>query len=218
MGETEVTQEQWRRVMGANPSYYTGPYGRENPDNRPVENISWDEAVEFCNALSRLEHKTPVYTVNNSTVTPNWNADGYRLPTEMEWVWAAIGADTLAPGQLNSKGYMKIFSGTGLRDNCGWFGLTLLDAKTFEVKKKSRNEVNLYDMTGNVWEWCWDWHSSLPARNLVDYQGPGTGNNRIAKGGGFGDSDGTIFPAYRNFSLNPAQKKNDVGLRIVYRD
>jgi formylglycine-generating enzyme required for sulfatase activity len=216
MGETEVTQELFLAVMGTNPSYFQGsPAAGEVQAKRPVERVNWYDAIAFCNKLSLLDGKEPVYSVSgisnwasvayssiptssNSTwnaVTQDLTKNGYRLPTEMEWKWAAMGADKTV--QPNTTGYNKMFAGnngTNIIQN-SWYTMNS-SSKSHEVGKKLPNELNLYDMSGNVWEWCWDWHADTyrvlcggsfgsPAENLrLAWWNDGPPEYRVI-GGGF---------------------------------
>jgi formylglycine-generating enzyme required for sulfatase activity len=196
MGETEVTQELFQAVMGTNPSNFTS-----NPEDGsadgwkrlPVEEVSWYEAIAFCNKLSLLDGKDPVYSVSGisdwaglaysaipTSMYTDWDAatmdtgkDGYRLPTEMEWMWAAMGADKTV--QPNIAGYTKDFAGSTGSNSVGdyaWYDSNS-NSKTHEVGMKAANELGLKDMSGNVWEWCWDRYDSYyPDGTLTDYQGP----------------------------------------------
>ena len=140
MLSTEVTQGLYAAVMGSGPpSYFHG-------DNLPVEQISWVEAVTFCNALSTYVGLTPVYTINgtgNNDITQDTSKSGFRLPTVEEWQYAAKGGEAYT------------YAGSNTLDNIAWYGLNSGNY-THPVGTKDPNGYGLYDMTGNVYEWCWD--------------------------------------------------------------
>lgn len=148
---TEVTQELYESVMGENPSKFKGE------KNLPVENVSWYDAVYFCNKLSAKCGLTPVYAVDGETDVEKWgyaphitgtvsqneNNNGYRLPTVEEWQYAAKGGQEFK------------YSGSANLDEVGWYDKNSKE-KTHPVAQKNSNVYGLYDMSGNVWEWCWD--------------------------------------------------------------
>jgi formylglycine-generating enzyme required for sulfatase activity len=235
MGETEVTQELFEAVMGINPSSFTsGADSGETQNQRPVENVSWYDAIAFCNKLSLLGNKEPVYSVSGvtdwNTVTiptsgdATWNAadmdttkNGYRLPTEMEWMWAAMGADTANPGQLNTTGYDKAFAGSTGSNSIGdyaWYDSNSGN-KTHEVGKKAANELGLYDMSGNVREWCWDWYGAYGSGSQADPRGAPMGTTeRIRRGGSWIDSASHAGLASR-YSNSPFITGAYYGFRVV---
>ena len=138
---TEVTQELYKSVMGENPSEFNGE------KNLPVEKVSWYDAVEFCNKLSKEAGLEPAYSINGSSVEWNRNASGFRLPTVEEWQYAAKGGQDFK------------YSGSGNLDEVGWYSENSGN-KTHPVAQKAPNGYGLYDMSGNVLEWCWDSDSS----------------------------------------------------------
>lgn len=155
----------------------------------PVQRVSWYDAIAFCNKLSLLEGVTPVYSVsgvnfstltyaqiptsNNTTwnyVSANWQSNGYRLPTEMEWMWAAMGADTENPGATNRTGHQKAFAGSTVNNSIldyVWY-YSNSSSGTNPVGLKLPSELGFYDLSGNVAEIVWDWMDDYPAGSLTD--------------------------------------------------
>ena len=218
MGKYEVTQAQYQAVMGNNPSYFTG-------ENLPVEQVSWYDAVEFCNVLSEIEGLTPYYTINktegsdpNNTngdydprwlVTQNTTATGYRLPTEAQWEYAAKGGNPTAAGWV---GYT--YAGSDDPNEVAWYGDNNDPYGTKPVGTKKPNGLGLYDMSGNVWEWCWDWYGSYSSGAQSDPGGASSGSYRVGRGGLWGYSAENVRSAYR-FSYDPYVRNSDIGFRLV---
>lgn len=168
IGRYEVTQEEYQALMGVNPSFFKGQ------SELPVENISWLDAVTFCNKLSEKQGLTPCYVIGRHYVEFNAKANGYRLPTEAEWEFAARG------GTL-SKGYL--YSGSNSLDEVAWYKDNS-KGKTQRIASKIGNELGLYDMSGNVWEWCWDWYkNSYEGLGGVNPLGPTQGTEKVRRGG-----------------------------------
>ena len=174
IGKYEVTQEQWKAVMGSNPSNWKGT-------ELPVESVSWYDAVEFCNELSKLEGREPAYIINGTNVTCDFSKNGFRLPTEAEWEYAARGGK-------ESKGYTYAGSDTVedvawyLSDSSSWYDSDR-SSRTHPVGQKQANELGLYDMSGNVLEWCWDWIGNYSSSRQSDPTGPLSGSRRVLRGG-----------------------------------
>ena len=231
MSQHEITREQFEMVMGvdsSNPVYSSGK-------NDPVQKVNWYHAIAFCNKLSLMEGKTPVYSVSgvdfgalsyaqiplvsNATwnaVTANWSADGYRLPTEMEWMWAAMGA-------TNSRN--KAFAGStgsNLIGDYAVFGFGGYETgrttteRTNPVGSKLPNELGIYDLSGNVWEWCWDWHGTYPSGALTDYTGASSSTVRILRGCGW-YNDSTYCTVATRSGTFPQDLNYYRGFRVVRR-
>ncbi len=185
IGRYEVTQAEYQAVMGNNPSYFSG-------SDKPVEYVSWFDAVEYCNARSIQEGLTPCY--NTSNWTCNINANGYRLPTEMEWMFAAKGGN-----QEPATGYNQ-YAGTDVEaelTNYAWYSSNS-GSTTHNVGTKVPNQLGLYDMSGNVWEWCNDWYGSYSSSAQTDPVGPATGSDRVYRGGSWCSSATNCRVAFRN--------------------
>jgi formylglycine-generating enzyme required for sulfatase activity len=150
---------------------------REEGDNYPIYYVSWYEAVEYCNRRSLKEDLTPAYRGSSDVVTCDFSASGYRLPTEAEWEYAAKGGD---------KAYMTFeYAGSNSTDGVAWYSDNSGE-KTHPVGTKQPNSLGIYDMSGNVWEWCWDWYGPYNPWSLTDPQGPASGSIRVLRGGSWG--------------------------------
>ena len=221
IGETEVTQELWEKVMGNNPSSFSSsPESGEVQEKRPVERVSWYDCIEFCNELTKqagLGESQCVYSVEGhiygtadavakKVPEMDMNKKGFRLPTEAEWEWAANGG----------KDYK--WSGTNVESelvNYAWYGATNGSGKTHEVKQKQPNGYGLYDMSGNVWEWCWDRYGVLPNPMPPDYAGPASSSDyRVVRGGSWSVVADFAARACRG-DCNRDESSDVLGLRLA---
>jgi formylglycine-generating enzyme required for sulfatase activity len=221
MGKYQVTQAEYEAVMGTTPSHFKGA-------NLPVEQVSWYDAVEYCNRLSQREGLSPAYTIdkgrsdtNNKSdyddvrwlVTMNLNANGYRLPTEAEWEYACrAGTKTPFNTGNNITTNNANYDGNYPYNNNA---KGIYRERTTPVGSFAANPWGLYDMHGNVWEWCWDWYGEYPVSAQVDPRGAVSGADRVIRGGGFNNSAGRIRSAYRSYGGDPSDWSYSVGFRLV---
>ena len=177
LGRTEVTQGQWEAVMGNNPSKFKGD------PNLPVEQVSWDDATEFCQKLSA-----------KGLLPAGWK---FVLPTEAQWEYACRAGTT---GDY-----------AGKLDEMAWY-YTNSGNKTHAVGTKKANAWGLYDMHGNVWEWCAAWYGYYPAGALTDPAGSNTGVSRVDRGGSWYGDAADCRAAYRG-RLEPGFRSHSLGFR-----
>jgi len=202
MSRFPITQREWREVMGTNRSTFRG-------DNLPVETISWIEAARFANALSIREGRTPVYTITGfNNVTRNLTANGYRLPTEAEWEFAARGGI-----ECNQN---FTYSGSNIRSEVAWYFGNRQRAGTHGVGRLKPNALGLYDMSGNVQEWVNDWYGAYAAGSQTNPNGPGDagGRSRVLRGGSWASSEDNIRVAARD-NIYPIFLGGSIGFRLV---
>lgn len=206
IASTETTQALWEAVMGKNPSAFKGA-------TRPVERLSWFEAVEFCNRLSVLQGLEPAYTISGSLVQWDKSANGYRLPTEAEWEYAARGGSQVV-GLLERASASPGYAGSSNANEVAIFAANAGN-KTWPVGSKKPNELGLYDMSGNVWEWCWDFYGSYPATAVDNPDAPSQRSaSRVIRGGAWFTPLNLIRTTYRFWS-EPRAKINTIGFRLA---
>ncbi len=192
MDKFPMTQDLYQSVMGKNPSGFKG-------DDLPVENVSWFDAVLFCNALSEKNGLEPVYQVNGEKVQIDYEKNGYRLPTEAEWEYACRG-------NLTDERY-------GILDEIAWYSGNS-DKHSQGVGQKKPNAFSLCDILGNVSEWCNDWYGEYPRGPQKDPVGPPSGFERVLRGGSWLSFESSIRSSYRDWK-DPFVRQDSIGFRLV---
>lgn len=187
MARTETTQAEWQAVMSTEPALNRGP-------DRPVEQVSWFQALQYCNALSLAEGYEPVYLIRGNRVEADFSKDGFRLPTEAEWEYAARGNGQVGGAWMAGEG----------------------PAGTKAVGTKAANGFGLHDLLGNVWEWTWDWYGAYESGAQTNPRGPAAGHARVIRGGSILERSEHVRPAYR-FSYAPITRFSNLGFRVVRR-
>ncbi|MDR0562511.1 MAG: formylglycine-generating enzyme family protein [Spirochaetaceae bacterium] len=208
LSKYEVTQEEYQETMGSNPSGFKG-------DTLPVEYVSWYDAVEYCNRRSQREGLTPVYAINGNDVAWNRKADGYRLPTEAEWEYACR-AGTTTPFHTGN-------SITTSQANYNGNAEGEWRKKTTPVGSFAPNLWGLYDMHGNVSEWCWDAYEVYNTDARTDPANPAAEGSRVKRGGSWFRDGGNLRSAYRGRSdmkigssqSDQPERSIDLGFRLA---
>lgn len=224
VSDHEVTRGEYKSVMGIDPSTAVA-YDKEGNEltgdavlNNPVNYVNWYDALVYCNKLSMNENLTPCYSIAGSTNPEKWGevptsintiwdaakcnfeANGYRLATEVEWELLARGGENYT------------YAGSNTVDDVAWYTDNTNDTGTREVKTKAPNGYGLYDMSGNEWEWCWDLYGSIASTSASDCAT--SGSYRVVRGGSWYDYDFDASVSLRSYS-NSNTRSNVLGIRVV---
>lgn len=194
LGRSTVPQGLYRVVMGDNPSRFTN-------DKNPVEMVSWFDAVNFCNRLSAIESIRPAYNIQDNKVSWDPTSNGYRLPTEAEWEYAA------------KAGQREVKQSVDDLKQLSWFDKNS-HGGTHPIGQLEPNDWGLLDMQGNVFEWVWDYWGSYSEEAKVSPQGPDFGTDRICRGGAWNRSEWFCRVTHR-YADSPLSRYNNIGFRIA---
>jgi formylglycine-generating enzyme required for sulfatase activity len=225
MDTTEVTQADYLSLMGVNPSSITGDL------TRPVETVTWYDAVIYCNARSKCAGLDTVYSGTSATfddsnhcisisgLTADFSKNGYRLPTEAEWEYACRAGTTTDYYWSTNYPPSTTADTAAIDNNAEWVYNS--NSSTESVGKKMPNAWGLYDMAGNVAEWCWDWCDYYSSNSQTDPTGPSTGTYRVVRGGSWFDDYGnsliTLTSWYQGEEFTPDCRLGYLGFRCVRR-
>jgi len=216
MGKYEVTFDEYDAFCAAT--------GREKPSGngwrrgqRPVINVSWNDAVAYCNWRSEQAGLSKVYTISGDKVTADWSAHGYRLPNEAEWEYAARGGgqavlfgngkNVADPKEINFLSHHSLIKPYSIAGN---YRKEIVPVGSLN----SPNALGLHDMSGNVREWCWDWKAAYPGGSQNNYCGPASGSVRLLRGGSWGSGPQDVRVAYRGGDA-PYYRSGHIGFRLA---
>jgi formylglycine-generating enzyme required for sulfatase activity len=206
MAKYEVSQGEYEAVMGSNPSRF------KTRGNLPVETVSWYDAIDYCIARSKKEGLSPAYTRKGDRITWHRGANGYRLPTEAEWEYACRAG---TPGPFYTGGGTRsVFANYNGNDFYNGASRGVFRRRTTFAGRFPPNAWGLFDMHGNVWEWCWDIYSEYDADDEYDPAGIAAGPYRVLRGGSWNSSAGDIRSARRGAS-DPHVRRDSAGFRLA---
>lgn len=205
LAKTETTFEDYDKFLYET-QHDTLPFGTWGRGKRPAMYVSWLDAISYCNWMSEKEKLSKYYLIKDLDVKIIDTAKGYRLPTEAEWEFAARGGN-------KSKG--TFFAGSNELSAVGWY-IENSNSRTYPVAQKTPNELGLFDMTGNLWEWVWDWYdgSYYQSSSADDPRGPATGSYRVMRGGAFYNY-GNYSTVYTRQNHHVGFRQNSVGFRVA---
>ncbi|HQC09090.1 MAG TPA: bifunctional serine/threonine-protein kinase/formylglycine-generating enzyme family protein [Candidatus Cloacimonas acidaminovorans] len=197
ISKKEISQAEWMMVFPNNPAHSKDP-------ELPVENVNFYDIIDFCNQKSILDGFEPCYDYYDDEVVCNFSANGYRLPTEAEWEFAAKG------GKRND---FFVYSGSDKADEVGWYNENS-DAQSHPSGQKKPNQLGIYDLSGNIFEWVWNWYVPYSSRNYDPYKGPDKGIDKVIRGGSWYHNASEMRVTNRNFA-KPYTKNAYLGFRVV---
>lgn len=207
MAKFEVTVADWKAYTSANKMSMPARPSWGWNDEYPMTNITWTDAIKYCNWLSKVNNLKPAYSKKGDKYICDFKADGYRLPTEAEWEYAAKGGN---------KSQNFTYSGSNDLEMIAWYAENSRKSPQ-EIGTKLANELGIHDLSGNVWEWCWNYYS--PIHHLVEKRdnpvGPDRGEKRTVRGGSWDSSKLEYLKPSNQLSWNPISTNEFFGLRIV---